>query len=108
MREPPLFRALILYSSTSSGVTLLITKIHLSPSRVMLYLGPSDNSLVPLYLTEEEKFSDEVLEVTDHSTSGLGVPITSASKRIVLPSLPSASRNFLRNSGGVAELGSLT
>lgn len=50
MREPPLFRALIIYSSTSSGVTLLITKIHLSPSRVMLYLGPSDNSLVPLYL----------------------------------------------------------
>ncbi len=53
--EPPLFRALILYSSTSSGVALLITKIHLSPSRVILYLAPADNSLVPLYLFINEE-----------------------------------------------------
>jgi hypothetical protein len=44
---------------------------------------------------------------TNHSTSGLGVPMTSASRRIVLPSLPSASRNFLRNSGGVDAFASL-
>ncbi len=47
-------------------------------------------------------------KITNHSISGFGVPMTSASNRIVLPSLPSASRNFLRNSGGVEELGSLT
>jgi hypothetical protein len=47
-------------------------------------------------------------KITNHSISGFGVPITSASNRIVLPSLPSASRNFLRNSGGVDEFGSLT
>jgi len=45
---------------------------------------------------------------TNHSISGFGVPITSASKRIVLPSLPSTSRNFLRNSGGIDEFASLT
>jgi hypothetical protein len=39
--------------------------------------------------------------------SGLGVPITSASKRIILPWLPSTSFNFLRNSGGVDAFGSL-
>ena len=50
MREPPLLRALMLYSSISSGVTLLITRMHLSPSRVRLYLRLSDSSLVPLYL----------------------------------------------------------
>lgn len=53
IREPPLFRALILYSSRSSGVKLLITRIHLSPSRVMLYFDPFEISLVPLYLQEE-------------------------------------------------------
>jgi len=47
-------------------------------------------------------------ENTNHSTSGFGVPITSASKRIVFPSFPSASRNFLRNSGGVDAFASLT
>lgn len=43
-----------------------------------------------------------------HSISGVGVPITSASKRIVFPSLPSASFNFFMNSGGVDAFGSLT
>jgi len=47
-------------------------------------------------------------EITNHSISGFGVPITSASKRIVFPSFPSASRNFLRNSGGVDAFASLT
>ena len=47
-------------------------------------------------------------KTTNHSISGFGVPITSASKRMVLPSLPSASRNFLRNSGGVDAFRSLT
>ncbi len=47
-------------------------------------------------------------ENTNHSTSGFGVPITSASKRIVFPSFPSVSRNFLINSGGIDEFASLT
>jgi hypothetical protein len=90
-------------------VQLLIVKIHLSPSRVMLYLIPSDSSLVPLYLIMKKKnLGDEKKKKTNHSISGFGVPITSASKRIVLPSLPSASFNFLRNSGGVAAFASLT
>lgn len=85
--------------------------MHLSPSRVMLYLIPSDNSFVPLYLIGKKEFDEndwKEREKTNHSISGLGVPMTSASRRIVLPSLPSASRNFLRNSGGVAAFRSLT
>lgn len=39
--------------------------------------------------------------------SGVGDPITSASRRITLPSGPSASFNFFKKSGGVAALGSL-
>lgn len=48
---PPLFRILILYSSISSAVRLLITKIQRSPSRVIVYFGLFDNSFVPRYLS---------------------------------------------------------
>ena len=108
--EPPLFFALILYSSISSGVALLITRMHLSPSRVIVYFGLLDNSLVPLYLNEILEEIEKRMEgerKTNHSTSGVGVPITSASRRIVLPSCASLSFNFFKNSGGVAALGSL-